>query len=85
MSADNEVERLLNDVEVASVEVASPSENPIALALDAVIKLLASSEDSLLLICSEAEKASSSDNLKLVFKRFNTFMRMFYEAAPNPS
>ena len=80
MSADNEVEQLLNDVEVTS-----PSDNSIALALDAVTTLLAAAEDSLLLICSEAEKASSRDALESVFKRFNTFMRMFYEAAPNPS
>ena len=82
MSADNEVEQLLNDVEADNT---SPSDDSITLALDAVTKLFAASEDSLLLICSDAEKASSSEALKMVFKRFNTFTRMFYEAAPSPS
>ena len=80
MSVDIEVGQLL---EVA--EGASAAEDNISLALNEVTTLLGAYENSLLLICSEAENASSSEALKTIFVRFNGFLRMFHEAAPDPS
>ena len=80
MSVDIEVAQLLDVAEGTSA-----AEDNISLALNGVTTLLGASEDSLLLICSEAENASSHEALKTVFVRFNGFLRMFHEAAPDPS
>ena len=77
-SAIDQVRDLID--EVIDDDVA---EENVERALVEVNTLLRATDDSLLKICRAVEGATSQDTLRLVFRRLNKVIRMFYEAAPN--
>ena len=79
MAADQEVSIILAEAEGGSFLRA---QEQVDLALKEVTRLLAATNESLVMICKTIENASSREELSHAFKRFNGVTRILLEAAP---
>ena len=83
MSAEQDITDILDDIENGEIIENTSGHESAVLALQEVKNLLSATDDSLLVICLEAEKARSKAALKAKFRRFNKILRLFLEAAPD--
>ena len=77
MAADQEVSSILAEAESGSFLRA---QEQVDLAVKEVTRLLAATNESLVLICETIENASSREELSRAFKRFNGITRILLEA-----
>ena len=79
MAAEQEIIRVLAEADEVPV---SRAQQQIDMAVKEVTRLLAATDESFVLICKAIEEASSREELKDAFKRFNGVTRILLEAAP---
>ena len=79
MAAEQEIMRVLAEADEVPV---SRAQQQVDMAVKEVTSLLTATNESLVLICKAIEVASSREELKDAFKRFNGITRILLEAVP---
>ena len=84
MSGHQEIDDIVGTVPTKSSSMGGmSSEDTIALVLQEVNNVLASTGDTLAAICADIEAATSWETCRQEFRRFNHILRMFLVAAPS--
>ena len=85
MSEHQEIDQIVNDDHIGLVPGSAPvAEKDIQADLQEVAAVLSTTGQSLAGICATIEGATSKEDCRLAFRQFNSIIRMFLAAAPDP-